>query len=183
LQDTVKPHACRSWLSQEHAILSLNKRLSGPTFPDALIHGVLRNLLFCSSTASLTPTFYLDLDRLRIIRIDLRNLICHSICGAVLMHVLDPEMSRCGATKAFSTLCASLTAIVGPRGLWTEHIESIATEIVRTALAHAGRPFLRIRCRIDGFGRTQAGLKSNLKNTYFLGLLHVRKRCARSPFF
>ena len=135
----LEPHACRSWLSQEHEMPSLNKGLSRPTFPVALIHGVLRNLLFCSSTASLTSTFYLDLDRLRIIRIDLRNLVCHSICGAVLMHVLDPEMSRCGVTKALSTLCASLTDIVRSRGLWIEHIESIATEIVRTVLTLESR--------------------------------------------
>ena len=145
-----------------------------------MIHGVLRNLLFCSSTASLTPTFYLDLDRLRIIRIDLRNLICHSICGAVLMHVLDPEMSRCGVTKALSTLCASLTAIVGPRGLWTEHIESIATEIVRTVLTLEGRS-----CAYEAELTALVGrrLEIDRSQEHFLGLLHVRKRCARSPFF
>lgn len=134
----LEPHVSRSWLSQEHEILSLNKGLS-PTYLDALIHGVLRNLLFCSSTTSLTFTFYHDLVRLSTIRVDLHNLICHCICCEILLHMLDPGISRCGVPKALSKLRTSLTAIVGSQGLWIEHIGSIATEIVRTMLVLEGR--------------------------------------------
>ena len=157
----LEPHISRSWLSQEHEILSLNKGLS-PTYLDALIHAVLRNLLFCSSTASLTSTFYHDLDRLGIIRVDLHNLICHWICSEILLHMLDPKISKCGVPKALSTLRASLTAIVGSQGLWIEHIENIATEIVRTMLILEGRSRLY---DADLTALVESKLRVDLKNT------------------
>jgi hypothetical protein len=129
----LNPDVSRLWLEQEYDTLSLMGE-EPLTYLDALTHAILRDLLFCSSTASLTPTFYLDLDRLRGIRVDMHNVICHKICGDVLVHLLSPRTSRHETSKALAALRTSLTAIVGTQGLWVKQVGNIAVEIVRLVL-------------------------------------------------
>jgi hypothetical protein len=71
----LNPEVSRLWLEQEYNTLSA---IEGTplSYLDTLTHALLRDLLFCSSTTSLTSTFYLDLDRLRTIRVDMHNMIC-----------------------------------------------------------------------------------------------------------
>ena len=134
----LNPDVSRLWLEQEYDTLSLmgEKPL---TYLDALTHAILRDLLFCSSTTRLTSTFYLDIDRLRGIRVDMHNVICHKICGDVLVHLLAPGIPRHEKSKALTALRTSLTAIVGSQGLWVEQVGNIAVEIVRLALTLEGR--------------------------------------------
>ena len=134
----LNPDVSRLWLEQEYDTLSLIGE-EPLTYLDALTHAILRDLLFCSSTTSLTSTFYLDLDRLRTIRVDMHNVICHKICGDVLVHLLGPGTWRSEVPKALNALRDSLTAIVGSQGLWTEQVENIAVEIVRLVLTLEGR--------------------------------------------
>ena len=109
------------------------------SYLDTLTHALLRDLLLCSSTTSLTSTFYLDLDCLRTIRVDMHNMICHLVCGNILVNLLAPTVSRLELPKALSILRSSLSAIVGPQGLWAKRIENIAAEIVRMLLTLGGR--------------------------------------------
>lgn len=134
----LNPDVSRTWLEQEYDTLSLMGE-EPLTYLDALTHAILRDLLFCSSTTSLTSTFYLDLDRLRGIRVDMHNVICHKICGDVLVHLLAPGISRHETSKALTALRTSLTAIVGSQGLWVEQVGNIAVEIVRLCLTLEGR--------------------------------------------
>jgi hypothetical protein len=133
----LNPEVSRSWLKQEYITLSA---IDGTpmSYLDTLTHALLRDLLFCSSTTSLTSTFYLDLDRLRTIQADMHNMICHLVCGKILVDLLASTVSRCDLPKALSVLRSSLTAIVGSRGFWAERIENIAAEIVRIALTLEG---------------------------------------------
>ena len=134
----LNPDVSRLWLEQEYDTLSLMGE-EPLTYLDALTHAILRDLLFCSSTTSLTSTFYLDLDRLRGIRVDMHNVVCHKICGDVLVHLLAPGISRHETSKALTALRTSLTAIVGSQGLWVEQVGNIAVEIVRLVLTLEGR--------------------------------------------
>ena len=132
------PDSSRSWLEREYESLSLIEKAPF-TYLDALTHALLRDLIFCSSTTSLTATFYLDLDRLRTIRVDLHNIICHGVCGDVLVQLLERGTMRSEVPKALAALRKSLTAIVGSQGLWTDRVENVAVEIVRIALELEGR--------------------------------------------
>jgi hypothetical protein len=134
----LNPDVSRLWLEQEYDTLSLMGE-EPLTYLDALTHSILRDLLFCSSTTSLTSTFYLDLERLRGIRVDMHNFICHKICGDVFAHLLSPGTSRHETSKALTALRTSLTAIVGTQGLWVESVGNIAVEIVRLVLSLEGR--------------------------------------------
>lgn len=133
----LNPEVPRLWLEQEyHALSAIEGRPM--SYLDTLTHALLRDLLFCSSTTSLTSTFYLDLDRLRTIQVDMHNMICHLVCGKILVDLLASTVSRCDLPKALSVLRSSLTAIVGSQGSWAERIENIAAEIVRIALTLEG---------------------------------------------
>jgi len=134
----LNPDVSRIWLEQEYDTLSLIGE-EPLTYLDALTHAILRDLLFCSSATNLTSTFYLDLDRLRTIRVDMHNVICHKVCGDVLVQLLGPGAWRHEVPKALTALRASLTAIVGSQGLWTEQVENIAVEIVRLVFTLEGR--------------------------------------------
>jgi hypothetical protein len=134
----LNPEVPRLWLEQEYHTLSAIEG-TPMSYLDTLTHALLRDLLFCSSTTSLTSTFYLDLDRLRTIQVDMHNMICHLVCGNILVDLLAPTVSRCDLRKALSVLRSSLTAIVGSQGFWAERIENIAAEIVRVVLTLEGR--------------------------------------------
>jgi hypothetical protein len=69
----------------------------------------------------------------------MHNLVCHKICGDVLVHLLAPGISRHETSKALTALRTSLTAIVGSQGLWVEQVGNIAVEIVRLVLTLEGR--------------------------------------------
>jgi hypothetical protein len=127
----LNPEVPRLWLEQEYHALS--------AVEGTPMSYLLRDLLFCSSTTSLTSTFYFDLDRLRTIQVDMHNMICHLVCGKILVDLLASTVSRCDLPKALSVLCSSLTAIVGSQDFWAERIENIAAEIVRNVLTLEGR--------------------------------------------
>ena len=127
------PEVSRSWLEQECNTLSAIEG-TPMSYLDTLTHALLRDLLFCSSTTSLTSTFYLDLDRLRTIRVDMHNMVCHLVCGNILVDLLSPAVPRREIPEAWTVLHSSLTAIVGSQGLWAERLENIAAEIVRIVL-------------------------------------------------
>lgn len=166
----LNPDVSRVWLEQEHDALSL---IEGAhiTYLDALTHAILRDMLFCSSTTSLTSTFYLDLDRLRTIRVDMHNVICHKICGDVLVHLLGSGASRYEVPKALNSLRASLTAIVGSQGLWMERVENIAVEIVRLVLTLEGRahPY-----DADLIGLAERKLQEDLEATSSAFCMHAQ---------
>lgn len=134
----LNPELARSWLEQECEHLGLLEGVL-PSYLDTITHSLLRDLLFCSSTTSLTSTFYLDLERLRAIRVDMHNMICQRICGDIFIELIEFGASRYDIPNALNGLRSSLSAIVGTQGLWTERIENVAAEIVRIVLGLEGR--------------------------------------------
>jgi hypothetical protein len=129
----LKPEVSRLWLEQERNTLSA---IEGTPMShlDALTHALLRHLLFCSSTTSLTSTFHLDLDRLRTIQVDMHNMIHHAVCENVFVDLLDSAAPECKSLDALSILHDSLTAIVGPQDSWVDRLQNVAAEIVRVVL-------------------------------------------------
>lgn len=128
----------RSWLEQEMQY-AMTTSEAIPDYLETLSSALLRDLLFASSTTCLTSTFYLDIDRLRAIRLDMHNIICHRICSDILVEMIAPDSTRAGLPDALSALHVALSAIVGPQSRWLEHIENIAVEIVRIVLTLEGR--------------------------------------------
>lgn len=166
----LNPDVSRAWLEQEYDTLSLIE--GAPlTFLDTLTHAILRDLLFCSSTTSLTSTFYLDLDRLRTIRVDMHNVICHKICGDILVNLVSSGTSRSQLPQALTTLRASLTAIVGTQGLWIERVENIAAEIVRLVLTLEGRAYLY---DADLYGLAERKLQEDLEASSSAFCMHAQ---------
>lgn len=92
------------WLEQEYTTLSAIEG-APMSYLETLTHALLRDLLHCSSTISLPSTFYLDLDRLRTIQVDMHNTIYHLICGKILVDLLGPAVSRLEVPEALS-ICA-----------------------------------------------------------------------------
>ena len=137
----LNPEVPRLWLEQEYHTLSAIEG-TPMSYLDTLIHALLRDLLFCSSTTSLTSNFYLDLDRLRTIQVDMHNMICHLVCGNILVDLLAPTVLKCDLPKALSVLRSSLKAIVESQRFWAAQIENIAAEVVRVALTLGGRTCL-----------------------------------------
>jgi len=133
----LNPEVSRLWLEQEFNTLSAIEE-KPMSYLDTLTHALLRDLL-CSSTTSLASTFYLDLDRLHTIRVDMHNMVCHLVCGNILVDLLSPAVPRCEIPEARTVLHSSLTAIVGSQGLWAERLENIAAEIIRIVLTLEGR--------------------------------------------
>jgi hypothetical protein len=171
----LNPHGSREWLEEQCNSLS---SLEGTplTYLDALTHAILRDLLFCSSTTSLTSTFYLDLDRLRTIRVDMHNVISHKICGDVFAYLLGVEPPKSEMSKALASLRASLTAIVGSQGLWVERVENIAAEIVRLVLTREGRAHLYDAGLI---GVAERMLQQNLGSTSMVFCMHAQEMLDR----
>jgi len=133
----LNPEVSRLWLEQEYNTLSAIEG-TPMSYLDTLTHALLRDLLFCSSTTSLTSTFYLDLDRLHAIRVDMRNMVCHLVCGKILVDLLDPAVPVFERRKALLILNDSLTAIAGPQGFSMDCLGNFAAEIVRVVLMREG---------------------------------------------
>lgn len=110
-----------------------------PDHLETLSSSLLRDLLFASSTTCLTATFYLDIDRLRTIRLDMHNMICQRICSDVLADLVAPLASRTGLSEAVEALRHALPAIVSAQSQWLENVENVAVEIVRIFLTSEGR--------------------------------------------
>lgn len=107
----------RLWLEQERDFQVVTEPLEAtPTYLDTLGTSLLRDLLFASCTTYLTATFYLDIDRLRALRVDMHSVICHRICSDVLVELVAPNAPRSELPNALTALHTSLTAIVGTQG-------------------------------------------------------------------
>jgi hypothetical protein len=114
-----------------------------PSYVDALAYGLIRDILLNESANMCPPTFYLDVDRIRALRVELHSRVYYAICQDVLKDVAPSGISASGLTRAFDMLHSSVSAIVGTQGRYTDRLENIAVEIVRV-LQHVdgrGAPF------------------------------------------
>lgn len=129
-------HKSRQWLDDEL------EHLTTPTYRathlEALGSALLRDVLFGDIDPCL-PTFYLDWDRLKCIRLDMRSTICYTLCREVLAELVPPYITPAELLRAQGALHASVSAIVGISGRFTERIDNIAVEIVRILLILEGR--------------------------------------------
>ncbi|KAK3673837.1 Protein SOSEKI 1 [Recurvomyces mirabilis] len=137
----IEVRKCQKWFDEEMEGLTARAIELGtpqPTTLDALSSALLRDLLFNEATPC-PPSFYLDYDRLRIIRNDIRSTVSHEICRATLAELTPPWVSPAELLKAQGALQCAVSAIVGMSSRFTERVENIAVEIVRFLLVLEGR--------------------------------------------
>ncbi|KAK6439879.1 Protein SOSEKI 1, partial [Oleoguttula sp. CCFEE 5521] len=116
----------RSWLEREHR--KYEREEYGATHLDALTHALMRDLVFADSTTTLKPTFYLDIDRLRTLRLELHS----SICLRIVLDLFHELCDRVKPTQeADTTLTTRVDDIVGAQGQWLDSYQNIAVELVR----------------------------------------------------
>lgn len=120
LDDQVQPHGCE------------------PTPMMALTRGLICDLIYNPTSTSCPPTFYLDSDRLKALRVELHSRIYLRICRQVLWEIADGRVGELELLKAGEALHSSVAAIVGSHGKFANHIENIAAEIVRVLLIAEG---------------------------------------------
>lgn len=107
---------------------------------DALVAGLIRDMLH-NDTANMCPqTFYLDGDRIRALRVELHSRVYHAICDDVLRELACPRgTSEADLARAREMLHVSVSAIVGVQGRFTDRLDNIAVEIVRVLLVNEGQ--------------------------------------------
>ncbi|PPJ59160.1 hypothetical protein CBER1_03028 [Cercospora berteroae] len=107
---------------------------------DALVSGLIRDMLRNESSNMCPQTFYLDADRIRTLRVELHSRVCHQICYDVLRD-LACRRGTCEANllRARESLQSSVSAIVGASGRFIDRLDNIAVEIVRVLLVTEGQ--------------------------------------------
>ncbi|EMC97485.1 hypothetical protein BAUCODRAFT_68916 [Baudoinia panamericana UAMH 10762] len=130
---------CQQWLQNEIELLgSRGSEEAKPTPLTALTSALLADILF-NEAHSFPQTFYLDHERLRVIRTDVRSIICHALCREFLAELTPAWVSRTELLKAQALLQCAVSAVVGMSGRFAERVENIAVEIVRVLLVLQGR--------------------------------------------
>lgn len=126
----------KTWLDDE--IAHLLTGVHTPTDVEALGSALVKDLLFNETTMG-PQTFYLDVDRLRILRAELHSRIFHGICRDILTDLAPVNVDQVELRKAHAALHVTLSAIVGPSGRFCDRMENIAVEIARILLMLEGR--------------------------------------------
>jgi hypothetical protein len=128
----------RMWLKDE--MEGLRYQGQEPTPVEAIASGMLREVLF-NEAQLCPPTFYLDHDRLRSMRNELRRKACYQICSDVMT-----EFTQCKSQPDIQDAQRKLQLAVysilrySPKGSrFEDNIEHVATEVVRHALMAEGR--------------------------------------------
>ena len=129
--------SAKKWLDRQISDLTTEQQSSTPL--EALIAGLVRDLLFNDTNSICPSTFYLDLDRLRALRIELHSSIYQVICREVLIEIAGPELRGAELHKATMMLQSSVSDIAGLHGRFVERLDNIAVEIVRVLLTIEGR--------------------------------------------
>ncbi|TKA83037.1 hypothetical protein B0A55_00859 [Friedmanniomyces simplex] len=132
---------CQRWLNDEldHlATRAIELSKPAPTHLDALSSALVRDILF-NEACPCPPSFYVDYDRLRAVRSDIRSSVSHELCREVLAELAPPTVSKADLLKAQGALQCTISAIVGLSGRFTERVDNIAVEIVRFLLMLEGR--------------------------------------------
>lgn len=133
----IDPLEARNWLRDELESAELQGQMA-PSHLQALTSGLLRDLLYNDLSTMCPQTFYLDVDRLRTLRVELHGRIYQAICREVLREVSNPAVHAVEMTKACEVLQRSIAAIVGTSGRFVDKADNIAVEITRVALVIEG---------------------------------------------
>jgi len=127
----VNVRGSQAWLEQEMHVLMTET--STPSHVEALSSALVKDLLF-NENILCPQTFYLDVDRLRLLRIELHSSIYHEICHEVLTEMVPSWVAETELAKAHAALRMTVAAIAGSQGRFVDRIENVAAEIVRILL-------------------------------------------------
>ncbi|KAK4985356.1 Protein SOSEKI 1 [Elasticomyces elasticus] len=112
---------------------------SPPAEPIHVFASAILRLISSHSTLSVFPeTFSLDAERLRALRTDLHALINMGICTDVLDCLSNDKVLSSVLDAAKLTFQQSLNAIIGEGKRWTDKVDNIAVELMRTMLRLRG---------------------------------------------
>ncbi|KAG2162646.1 hypothetical protein D6C84_05994 [Aureobasidium pullulans] len=126
----------RAWFKDEEAFLNSCNVPSTPleTFASA----ALRSLFSQSPLPNFPGTFYLDAERLRILRSDLHNVIQMDMCVNAFDLLIKNNVSASTRVASKKTLQANIADIIGEPRQYLENLENISAEIVRFVLQLEG---------------------------------------------
>ena len=127
----------RLWLEREAT--RTQQHLEYPNWLEALTSGTLRSILFVNPKNEHPNTFYLDTDRLAMIRGEFHTTVYHNLCIEILREMVKhhgPPQSV--LANAVQELGRTVNAIIGTSGNFDEHLDNVAVEIMRLVLAMEG---------------------------------------------
>lgn len=133
-----KIDVAKGWLWLEDEINAIWSEGYNTTRVSALCSGLLKSIIFEQGKQEFPPTFYLDFDRLRSMRLEFHTTVYHQICRGVLFDVVGRKAASNEMADAINSLDTSVTAIVGGHGRFLDRIDNIAAEIMRIALVVEG---------------------------------------------
>ena len=122
----------RLWLEYEMA--QMTSETNTPTHLEGLVSALLRGLLYNEDTSLCPQTFYLDVERLHLLRLDLHQGIYQKICRDILVETAGSHAPKAEIPNAVEALQVSISAIVGASGKFEDRIPNIASEITRIVL-------------------------------------------------
>jgi hypothetical protein len=131
----------RLWIEDEMSVPLPDGR--NLTHLEALTSGVLKSLTFYEHSSGYPQTFYLDVDRMRGLRLDIHSSAYHLVCRDVLIAMAGPKAIRDELIQAINALHITIAAIVGIHGRFMDRVSNIAAEIMRIVLLleHRSPPF------------------------------------------
>ena len=125
---------------ERHHIRIGSEEEVNPTPLDGLVSALLRSLIYPDFAVPYPATFYLDVERLRAIRMEIQQAIFHQICRDNLREMAGGARAPPQALNAaLGSLYMTVSAIVGPTGQFVENLDNIAVEIMRMVLMIEGR--------------------------------------------
>ena len=114
----------RAWIHDEMS------EVPGSMPLEALVSGTIRDLLCATSSSSTPPpSFYLDVDRLRVLRVELQSSVYLELCRQVLKEILGADVPEQTLLNGYSLLQDTLPAIVGSSGKFYERRENVAVHL------------------------------------------------------
>jgi hypothetical protein len=152
----------RLWLEREIESMSASGTI--PTHLEALTSALFKGLLLSdhfNSSSAYPPTFYLDVERLRLFRNDLHSRIYQDISKEVLFEIVPKQASQAQFAEAAAALYHCVDTILsGCHGRLGANVEYVAAEIMRSVLKMEGREG---QCDSDLLDFAQERLEADLR--------------------
>ena len=152
----------RLWLEREIESMRCDSGTT-PTHLEALTSALFKGILLSDhfNSSAYPPTFYLDVERLRLFRNDLHHRIYQEISKEVLFEIVPKHSSQAQLAEAAAKLYHCVEAILsGCHGRLGANVEYIAAEIMRSVLKIEGREG---QCDSDLMDFAQERLEADLR--------------------
>lgn len=141
-QGKINVAGARNWLYEEIDFMTAYHPDGEPTHLTALVVLFLKDTILKGSDCW-PSTFYLDTERLRVLRQELHARVYQEVCWEIFSTLVAEQASQLqqfGFPNVQYTLHCRINAIVGANGQFYAHCQAIAAEMVRLLLMATGHP-------------------------------------------